>query len=271
MTQAEITTLTSEIAKSTLANAALWNETNVAGQFLITADRAEHLGAVLLAARAAFRSDCSNVTLALPSELIVPALTVCPEATALALPAAGELQPTAVLSFGNAQRTAAAQVVLYSPFSESLLPQMGDQPANSVALLDMTGQTGHAEETDAALLRRIAGSAAKAAVAIGSSATVAVGEKLFKPEERVLGHAGGAAVLAGIIGGLLAQKLTLEQAVVCGAHLQALAGSAAAKGGSEASVMGRDLLEHLPGALNYLRRTCDPKRGESRPGLRRSL
>lgn len=61
--------------------------------------------------------------------------------------------------------------------------------------------------------------------------------------------AGSGDVLAGIIGSLLAQGYTPEDAAVLGVYLHAQAGDAAAKQWGEHSLMASDLVEHLPQAF----------------------
>lgn len=56
---------------------------------------------------------------------------------------------------------------------------------------------------------------------------------------------GSGDVLAGIIGGLLAQKMQLFDAAKLGVHIHALAGDAAAKERGTYSMMAGDIIEHI--------------------------
>ena len=56
---------------------------------------------------------------------------------------------------------------------------------------------------------------------------------------------GSGDVLAGIIGGLLAQKMPLFEAAKLGVHIHALAGDAAAKERGTYSMMAGDIIEHI--------------------------
>ena len=77
---------------------------------------------------------------------------------------------------------------------------------------------------------------------------------------RGLGTAGSGDVLAGVIGGLLAQDLDAVSAAVWGVHLHALAGEAVAKELGEDGLLASDFVERLPVALRSLRRRA-PKTG----------
>ena len=90
-----------------------------------------------------------------------------------------------------------------------------------------------------------------------------------KAGTRALGTAGSGDVLAGIIGGLLAQNMEATQAAVWGVHLHALAGEAVTEDMGEDGVMARDFLERLPFVMRYLRRQVMPRKDDRRPGLRR--
>jgi ADP-dependent NAD(P)H-hydrate dehydratase len=87
---------------------------------------------------------------------------------------------------------------------------------------------------------------------------------------RGLGTAGSGDVLAGVIGGLLAQGMDAPRAAVWGVHLHAVAGEAAGKDLGDDGMMARDVLERLPGALRYLRHQATPVKRDAPAGLRRS-
>lgn len=70
---------------------------------------------------------------------------------------------------------------------------------------------------------------------------------------RGMGTAGSGDVLAGIIGGLLAQGLEASHAAVWGVHLHALAGEAAAQKFGDDGMMAGDFLEFLPLVLRDMR------------------
>ena len=71
---------------------------------------------------------------------------------------------------------------------------------------------------------------------------------------RGLGTAGSGDVLAGVIGGLLAQNMDAIGAAVWGVHLHALAGEAAAQDLGEDGLLASDFVERLPVVLRSLRR-----------------
>lgn len=64
-----------------------------------------------------------------------------------------------------------------------------------------------------------------------------------------MGTAGSGDVLAGIIGGLLAQGYSTSEAACVGVYLHGLAGDLAAKELGEGPLMARDILAHWPAAL----------------------
>ncbi len=67
-----------------------------------------------------------------------------------------------------------------------------------------------------------------------------------------LGTAGSGDVLAGVIGGLLAQGNEPSAAAVWGVHLHALAGEAAGDEGDD-GMIASDIVDRLPRALRALR------------------
>ena len=70
---------------------------------------------------------------------------------------------------------------------------------------------------------------------------------------RGMGTAGSGDVLAGVIGGLLAQKMDAPRAAVWGVHLHAKAGELAAEMQGDDGMMASDFLERLPHALKHFR------------------
>lgn len=68
-----------------------------------------------------------------------------------------------------------------------------------------------------------------------------------------LGTAGSGDVLAGVIGGLLAQGNGPSAAAVWGVHLHALAGEAAAGDEGDDGMIASDIIDRLPRALLALR------------------
>ena len=79
---------------------------------------------------------------------------------------------------------------------------------------------------------------------------------------RSLGTAGSGDVLAGIIGGLLAQGMDATRATIWGVHLHAQAGAAISKDGPADGLMASDFIERLPAVQKYLRvQTVEKKRG----------
>jgi hydroxyethylthiazole kinase-like uncharacterized protein yjeF len=87
---------------------------------------------------------------------------------------------------------------------------------------------------------------------------------------RGLGTAGSGDVLAGLIGGFLAQGMDAARCAVYGVHIHALAGEAAAKDLGDDGMMARDFLERVPSVLRYIRNQIMPRKEAGRGGLRPS-
>jgi NAD(P)H-hydrate epimerase len=93
---------------------------------------------------------------------------------------------------------------------------------------------------------------------------------------RGLGSAGSGDVLAGIIGGLLAQFVAQKvensatRAALWGVHLHALCGEAVEKDLGDDGMIASDLITRLAGVLRFLRKQTDPKH-EAHFGLRPKL
>lgn len=89
---------------------------------------------------------------------------------------------------------------------------------------------------------------------------------------RGLGTAGSGDVLAGIIGGLLAQttmqKWEASRAAIWGVHLHALAGEACEKDFGDDGMTASDLLSRLPGVLRYARKQTEGRKEGDRTGFR---
>ncbi|MGE0682126.1 MAG: NAD(P)H-hydrate dehydratase, partial [Candidatus Binatia bacterium] len=66
-------------------------------------------------------------------------------------------------------------------------------------------------------------------------------------------------VLTGIIGGLLAQRYSPEEACCLGVFLHGHAGDMAAEEKGEAGILARDLIERLPSGLRALRQAASPE------------
>jgi len=62
-------------------------------------------------------------------------------------------------------------------------------------------------------------------------------------------------VLSGMIGGLLAQQPDIEKAVVAAVYIHGLAADLLLKSKTEYSIMAGDLINHIPNAINFLRKS----------------
>jgi len=66
---------------------------------------------------------------------------------------------------------------------------------------------------------------------------------------------GSGDVLSGIIAGLLAQQPDIEKAVVAAVYIHGLAADLLIKSKTEYSIMASDLINHIPNAINFLRKS----------------
>lgn len=67
-----------------------------------------------------------------------------------------------------------------------------------------------------------------------------------------MAKAGSGDVLAGMISGIVAQKMEIFEAAVLGVYLHGLSGDIAAKKLTEYSVMAEDLISFIPNAIKTL-------------------
>ena len=66
---------------------------------------------------------------------------------------------------------------------------------------------------------------------------------------------GSGDVLSGIIAGLLAQQPDIEKAVITAVYIHGLAADLLIKSKTEYSVMASDLINHIPNAIKFLRKS----------------
>lgn len=274
------------------------------GKLLIVGGSARIPGATLLAARAALRSGCGSVRVAAPASIAlhlgiaVPELMVVPlpetksgtiAQSAIALVAEQcKLCDAVVLGPGldaNTETDAFAREVV----AQAPLPLLID--AQAISALDAKFEapdaprvlTPHEKEYEA-FMGEAPGADHEAAALKAAQKTHCVvllkghltyiatpGGEVYENEAgtRALGTAGSGDVLAGIIGSLLAQGLSAEQATVWGAHMHSQAGEAVAKDGGDDGLMARDFIDRLPGVQKYLRRLAGDKKAGGF-GLRRN-
>jgi NAD(P)H-hydrate epimerase len=283
------------------------------GKLLLVAGSRRLPGAAILAARAALRAGCGTVRLAAPESvatligLQVPELMVIPlpetKAGTVSLEACSILQEQwepcdAVVVGPGLDENEETNVLLRRLAVEMPLPAVLD----ASALLALAGAkinfafprilTPHLQEACALLEQTeekvekdregVALETAKAfntVFALKGRETLVANEagKVYKNTAgtRGLGTAGSGDVLAGIIGGLLAQLAAQKmddatlRAAAWGVHLHALCGESGEKDMGDEGLIAGDLIGRLPGALRYLRKQTVPKK-DGRFGLRPS-
>jgi hydroxyethylthiazole kinase-like uncharacterized protein yjeF len=265
------------------------------GKLLIIGGSQRIAGAVILAARAALRVGCGSVRVAAPASVALHIGIAVPELMVIPLPETGDGTIASSARETLLEEMKACQAVVLGPgldshdktdalvrelVEEASLPMVVDAQA-LVALghkLKM-GEAPRIVTPHEAEFEALSGTAvgedrvqtavefaAKAGVTIvlkGRETVIATeGETPAQNEAgtRALGTAGSGDVLAGCIGGFLAQGLSAHQAAVWGVHLHALAGEAAAKDNGEDGLMARDFIERLPGIQKYLRRSTQQEK-----------
>jgi hydroxyethylthiazole kinase-like uncharacterized protein yjeF len=281
------------------------------GKLLIIAGSRRLPGAAILAARAALRCGCGTVRVAAPVSVCTQIAVAVPELMVIPLPEtkAGTISLDASTLLAAQWKPCDAVVIgpgldddeetaklLRKLAVEAPLPAVLDA-AVLVALADSTVKyssprifTPHLQELETLLgvkpdsvnvsREDIATTFARkenvTLVFKGRETIVAAADgKIWKNTAgtRGLGTAGSGDVLAGIIGGLLAQFAVQKiedgaiRAAVWGVHLHALCGEAAEKDLGNDGMTASDLVSRLPQVIRYLRKQTTPKTGE-RFGLR---
>ena len=275
-----------------------WNdETHKAerGKLLLIGGSRHIPGAAILAARAALRSGCGSVRVAVPQSVALAIGIAVPELMVVPLPETkdGTISVEAMelideqikvcdaialgpgLDANSETDDFAREVVETAP-----LPLLIDAQAISALSSDwkaaarsriLTPHNGEFEtltgETPGEDREKMAMEYAKKAGATlalkGHQTIVATPEGDTYLEEsgsRALGTAGSGDVLAGIIGSLLAQGLDATRATIWGVHLHAQAGEALTKDGPEDGLLASDFIGQLPTVQKYLRRSTTEKK-----------
>lgn len=274
------------------------------GKLLLIGGSRRIPGAVILAARAALRSGCGSVRVAAPQSVALAIGIAVPELMIVPLPETkdGTIAKEAVELIA-AQAKFCDAIVLGPGLDENSetdefareivdaapLPLLIDAQAISALPTDwkaaarariLTPHDGEFETLTGKTLgedrEKMAKDYAKNSGAIlalkGHQTIVATAEGETYLEEsgtRALGTAGSGDVLAGIIGGLLAQGLDAARATMWGVHLHAQAGEALTKDGPEDGLLASDFIGQLPTVQKYLRRSTTEKKAGGF-GLRRS-
>ncbi|PQV64359.1 yjeF C-terminal region, hydroxyethylthiazole kinase-related [Abditibacterium utsteinense] len=277
---------------------------NERGKLLIIGGSARLPGAILLAARAALRSGCGTVRVAAPASVALHIGIAVPELMMIPLPEtkSGTIAKAA-LEILSAQFKACQAIILgpgldenheTDEFARELiasapLPMVVD--AQALVALGTGFKTGdapriltpHAAEFEALsgqkigedkiqIARDFAEKSGATLVLKGHETIVSTKNEATiqnSSGSRALGTAGSGDVLAGIIGGLLAQGLSAHQAAIWGVYFHAQAGEEVAKDLGDDGVMARDFIERLPGIQKFARRTSSPDK-KSGFGLRRN-
>lgn len=261
------------------------------GRVLVVGGSTHYTGAPQLAARSALRVGAGLVTLALPRSLSPAAALV--EATHLPLPEAapGTLGPTAAEALVEAARDYTVMVLgpglgralPTNAFIAHLLESAAHLPSRWVIDADALNILAEIPEwwrrlsVQAVLtphpgeMRRLLGERPGPRLAIAQEAAATWSQVVvLKGAGTVTAHPGGQAtinptanpvlatagtgdVLAGAIGGLLAQGLTPYDAARLGVYLHAQAGDRASQSAGPAGALASEIADHLPTVLARLR------------------
>lgn len=248
-------------------------EPDAFGDALLLWAQGPRAGASVLATRAALRAGCREVCLITTPELAPHLMLALPEATIFAeTPKSAPQLSAAVWHAG--QDGAALLGELPLAIVGGKLSDLGDLPAD-FGLGKKRKSAAHVlifegDESDKAI--EAAREYHAPLILIGKSVGVAAPDgTLYKAEDdKESTHPGAATseVLAGIVGGLLARGAEPLTAALWGAFLGAVALDAAVEDLGEDSVSARDLVERLPFALRYARRSAAPKKDAKFAGFR---
>lgn len=265
------------------------------GKLLLIGGSRRIAGAAILAARAALRSGCGSVRVAAPQSVALAIGIAVPELMIVPLPETkdGTISKDAVeliaaqtkfcdavvlgpgLDENSQTAEFAREIVGSAPLpllidAQAISALAGDWKAGAHARIltphdgefeTLSGQT--ADDNREQLALDYAQKSGATLALKGHLTIVATPQgEAYEDESgtRALGTAGSGDVLAGIIGGLLAQGLDATRATIWGVHLHAQAGATIAKDGPEDGVMASDFIERLPGVQKYLRRQTSEKK-----------
>ena len=273
------------------------------GSVLVVAGSREIPGAALLAATAALRAGAGKLVIATGQSVAAPLALAVPEARVIALRETDQgsfSHEGLALLRDSAQSTDAA---LIGPglmdaagtcrFVEGLLPLLSHAPvvldalameivcrgralAQPVLLTPHAGEMAHlsglskkAVLADPQHTVTDAASRWQAVVALKGAATLIAHPRgahwLHDGGHPGLATSGSGDVLAGLIAGLAAQQVPLEQACVWGVVLHALAGAKLARRFGPTGFLARELPAEVPALMRSLRRPARRKAGPPRP------
>ena len=238
------------------------------------------IGAPMLAALAAYRAGCGLVQVAMPQEVLAPALSMVPEAIGLALHGdvgdekrfreALELVDAVIAGPGLGQEPQAEALLRLVCTSRrpavldadalNLLSARDKWPADFAAPAVLTPHPGEMKRLLKHLGRNevpkdeegrleLCGHAARTlgcvVVLKGHRSVISDGSRfrVNATGDNSLAKAGTGDVLSGLIGSLLAQGMSPFDAAVCGAHYHGLAGEAAGRLLGARAVLAREVAE----------------------------
>lgn len=249
-----------------------------AGALLLAFDEARP-GAAILQARAAQRAGCRDVVLQASSEALLQLALALPDVRVIASNATpGEPKPFAGAfdARGNTEIPTSLNVAL------RLAGPDGARAAKSkkVARLFVLDET-EASESSLETLQNATREANAPMLLPGVAVHVALVDGtlhrvegrsdsgLNAKDEARGAHFGafGPDVLLGVAGALLSRGLSPDASALWAASIYAVAAQAAVKELGEDSVCARDLIERLPGALRFLKKTADAKKATGGFGL----
>jgi ADP-dependent NAD(P)H-hydrate dehydratase len=258
------------------------------GRVLVVGGNDGMIGAPTLAGTAALRMGAGLVQIAVPRSILHACLSITPELIGLGLgkavgkddlQKAAELADAVVIGPGLGQTPEAAgrlmrlirldKPMVLDADALNLIAKEKRWPANFRAKAVLTPHPGEmarllnllgreeVPKDDAGRLE-IATLAAKTFGQVvllkGARTVVTDGQKSYvnKTGDSTLSKAGSGDVLCGIIGCLLAQKMTPFEAACLGAHLHGRAGELAGKKLGRRCALSRDVLKYLPKAIREL-------------------
>lgn len=258
------------------------------GRVLIVAGSQEMIGAAAMAGEAALRTGSGLVQIAMPSQVLATAISIVPELIGMALDQtkksltrlldAADKADVLVIGPGLGQSKAVSQridalirlekpMVLDAdalnylatlkswPKSFKAHAVLTPHPGEMKRLAKLFGKTMVPQDDDGRiqLAKQAARTFGQIILLKGHRTVVTDGRRVYLNQtgDSSLSKAGTGDVLSGMIGSLMGQGMDRFDAACAGAHLHGSAGELAGKKLGRRSVLAKDVIESIPGALNH--------------------
>ncbi len=251
------------------------------GRVLIIGGSVNYIGAPAMAALAAYRVGAGLVTLAVPDEIKPIVANLCPEATFLARdldalqaeknisavvfgPGLGQLPDARAFFSLYIRNPLPVPHVMDADALNMLAPLLGPHLPTSTVLTPHPGEMARLTQLSVAdiqanrLLHASHAAEIWDCVLLLKGANTVIAAKASEPvllpfSNPAMAVAGTGDVLAGCIGGFLAQGISAHDAAICGAFVHGQAGEIWREQFGDAGLLASDLLTLLPGVIRSLK------------------